>query len=272
MTSAIQDLRDSFDLVIIDCGALLAVADVASMAMRADGLLLVVSRGTPIALLERIRQRLDLVTAPLVGYVFTWADRKDSEPYLELPTVPPHLAGRIWSRSHPASGLNEPRSRTPRPGGSGHRRTVLDQRFEPGHTARKRCEEAVAPREEARSARTNVHAVKRCRRPGQWRDRVRRDRRRPATSWCRWSRRRTLIASRYGTFTILIAVLVLHGRPPRRLGRRHANRAGSHRARHPGSTGRVPGDLHLRRRRRSRSSACGRSGSSTSRVRCCSRC
>ena len=99
MTSAIQDLRDSFDLVIIDCGALLAVADVASMAMRADGLLLVVSRGTPIALLERIRQRLDLVTAPLVGYVFTWADSKDSEPYLELPTIPPHLAGRIWSRA-----------------------------------------------------------------------------------------------------------------------------------------------------------------------------
>src|SRR5215213_8543492 len=71
MADAIARLRESYDLVVVDCSALLAVADVASLAAHADGIVLVVSRGTPLKALEAVSQRLELVPAPLVGCVFT---------------------------------------------------------------------------------------------------------------------------------------------------------------------------------------------------------
>jgi Mrp family chromosome partitioning ATPase len=89
MADAMARLRESYDLVIIDCSALLAVADVASLAAHADGIVLVVSRGTPLKALEAVAQRLELVPAPLVGYVFTRAEAEDVEasygPGLQLP-------------------------------------------------------------------------------------------------------------------------------------------------------------------------------------------
>jgi Mrp family chromosome partitioning ATPase len=74
MGAAVRLLRESYDLVVVDCPALLPVADVASLSAHADGILLTISRGTPLALLEEVRSRLELVPAPLVGYVFTRAD------------------------------------------------------------------------------------------------------------------------------------------------------------------------------------------------------
>jgi Mrp family chromosome partitioning ATPase len=71
MGAAVRLLRESYDLVVIDCPALLPVADVASLSAHADGILLTVRRGTPLALLDEVRSRLELVPAPLVGYVFT---------------------------------------------------------------------------------------------------------------------------------------------------------------------------------------------------------
>jgi len=71
MGAAVRLLRESYDLVIIDCPALLPVADVASLSAHADGILLTVRRGTPLTLLDEVRSRLELVPAPLVGYVFT---------------------------------------------------------------------------------------------------------------------------------------------------------------------------------------------------------
>lgn len=71
MGAAVRLLRESYDLVVVDCPALLPVADVASLSAHADGILLTVSRGTPLALLDEVRSRLELVPAPLVGYVFT---------------------------------------------------------------------------------------------------------------------------------------------------------------------------------------------------------
>ena len=71
MGAAVRLLRESYDLVVVDCPALLPVADVASLSAHADGLLLVVRRGTPLTLLDEVRSRLELVPAPLVGYVFT---------------------------------------------------------------------------------------------------------------------------------------------------------------------------------------------------------
>jgi polysaccharide biosynthesis transport protein len=71
--AAVRLLRESYDLVVVDCPALLPVADVASLSAHADGILLTITRGTPFALLEEVRSRLELVPAPLVGYVFTRA-------------------------------------------------------------------------------------------------------------------------------------------------------------------------------------------------------
>jgi len=93
MAQILQQLRETYDLVIVDCAAMLAVADAASLAVHADGILAVVSRATPIATLDAVRQRLDLVDAPLVGYVFT-RDDVTSQPYLTGPAVPAHVGGR----------------------------------------------------------------------------------------------------------------------------------------------------------------------------------
>lgn len=71
MGAAVRLLRESYDLVVVDCPALLPVADVASLSAHADGILLTITRGTPLVLLEEVRSRLELVPAPLVGYVFT---------------------------------------------------------------------------------------------------------------------------------------------------------------------------------------------------------
>jgi Mrp family chromosome partitioning ATPase/capsular polysaccharide biosynthesis protein len=101
MAQILQQLRETYDLVIVDCAAMLAVADAASLAVHADGILAVVSRGTPIATLDAVRQRLDLVDAPLVGYVFT-RDDVSSQPYLAGPPVPAHIGGgRSGRKSSP---------------------------------------------------------------------------------------------------------------------------------------------------------------------------
>jgi Mrp family chromosome partitioning ATPase len=105
MADAVARLRESYDLVVIDCSALLAVADVASLAAHADGIVLVVSRGTPLKALESVAQRLELVPAPLVGYVFTRAETEDvDDSYgsgLQLPwhVVPTGRRGRNGRRN-----------------------------------------------------------------------------------------------------------------------------------------------------------------------------
>lgn len=106
MANAVQGLREAYDLVVVDCPSLLSVADVASLAVQADGIIVVVSRGTPIDTLEAVRQRLDLVPAPLIGYVFTH-DRGGAKPYLAAPPMPSHLGrsagGRPFRRRQPKS-------------------------------------------------------------------------------------------------------------------------------------------------------------------------
>lgn len=87
---AMQTLREAYDLVIVDCPALLAVADTTSLALHADGILVVVRRGTNISVLESIRKRLELVAAPIIGYIFTRTNQAQ-EPYLPVaygPSVP----------------------------------------------------------------------------------------------------------------------------------------------------------------------------------------
>jgi Mrp family chromosome partitioning ATPase len=101
MGAAVRLLRESYDLVVVDCPALLPVADVASLSAHADGILLTISRGTPLALLEEVRSRLELVPAPLVGYVFTRVDSGRT-----YGSEPSELAGarRSWRRRRSANG------------------------------------------------------------------------------------------------------------------------------------------------------------------------
>ncbi len=73
-TTAFRDMMDSVgraaDLVIIDTPPILAVADAAAIAARADGIVLVVNRGVPLQRLMDVRERLDSVGTPLLGYIF----------------------------------------------------------------------------------------------------------------------------------------------------------------------------------------------------------
>jgi Mrp family chromosome partitioning ATPase len=101
MGAAVRLLRESYDLVVVDCPALLPVADVASLSAHADGILLTVTRGTPLALLEEVRSRLELVPAPLVGYVFTRVER--GAPYGPEPSASSG-GKRSWGRRRAANG------------------------------------------------------------------------------------------------------------------------------------------------------------------------
>jgi Mrp family chromosome partitioning ATPase len=101
MGAAVRLLRESYDLVIVDCPALLPVADVASLSAHADGILLTIRRGTPLSFLDEVRSRLELVPAPLVGYVFTRVEQ--GVPYGPGPSD--EMGGRRgWGRRRAANG------------------------------------------------------------------------------------------------------------------------------------------------------------------------
>lgn len=72
--TAIQRLKERGGLLIVDCPPLLAVSDTSAVAGHIDGILLVVDKGTSMQLLEEVRERLDFVGTPLLGYVFNRTD------------------------------------------------------------------------------------------------------------------------------------------------------------------------------------------------------
>ncbi|MGH8900712.1 MAG: Wzz/FepE/Etk N-terminal domain-containing protein [Egibacteraceae bacterium] len=67
---ALLRIGEQADLVLIDTPAILAVSDTIAMAGHADGVILVVRRGTPLEDLRSARDRLASVGTPLIGYVF----------------------------------------------------------------------------------------------------------------------------------------------------------------------------------------------------------
>jgi len=71
--TAVQRIKERADLVVFDSPPLLAVADTSAIAGQVDGIVMVVSRGTPMALLAEARERLGFIGAPLLGYVFNRA-------------------------------------------------------------------------------------------------------------------------------------------------------------------------------------------------------
>ena len=63
-------LRRRYELVLIDVPPLLAVADGSALAGEADGIVVIVERGTESSDLEIVRQRLDVLRSNLIGVVF----------------------------------------------------------------------------------------------------------------------------------------------------------------------------------------------------------
>jgi len=78
---ALQRVKDEAELVVVDSSPLLAVADTSVIGQQVDGLVLVVNRGTPLALLEQVRERLAFVSTPLLGYVYNRAERNRGQAY-----------------------------------------------------------------------------------------------------------------------------------------------------------------------------------------------
>lgn len=78
--SAMRRIRDHADLVIIDCPPVLAVSDALAIAEHVDAIVLVVAQGTPVSVLEEVRDRTAVLSTPFVGYVFNRAD-EEGAPY-----------------------------------------------------------------------------------------------------------------------------------------------------------------------------------------------
>jgi Mrp family chromosome partitioning ATPase len=64
------------DLVVLDSPPILAVADTSAIAGQVDGIVVVVAKGTPLKTLEEVRERLEFVGTPVLGYVFNRADTR----------------------------------------------------------------------------------------------------------------------------------------------------------------------------------------------------
>jgi Mrp family chromosome partitioning ATPase len=63
-------IQEQADLILVDSPALLAVSDGIPIAGQVDGVVVVVSQGTPIRHLRGVRGRLAFVGTPLIGFIF----------------------------------------------------------------------------------------------------------------------------------------------------------------------------------------------------------
>lgn len=70
---AVTRLKAVADLIIVDSPPLLLASDASAIATNVDGIVVVVSRGTSMKLLEEMRERLDRIGTPVIGYVYTKA-------------------------------------------------------------------------------------------------------------------------------------------------------------------------------------------------------
>ena len=66
----LESFRSRYDLVLVAIPPLLTAADGSALASAADGVVLVVDRGTDAHDLETVRQRLDVLRTPTIGVVF----------------------------------------------------------------------------------------------------------------------------------------------------------------------------------------------------------
>ena len=76
--TTIGSIRSMYDLVLIDVPPLLTVADGSALASEADGVVLIVERGTESNDLNTVRQRLDVLRAHLIGVVYDHRPREQA--------------------------------------------------------------------------------------------------------------------------------------------------------------------------------------------------
>jgi Mrp family chromosome partitioning ATPase len=68
-----KDLRERFDLVVIDGPPLLQVAYASTLATMADSAICVVEHGSPVRELDEVAARLEVVETPVLGYLYSHA-------------------------------------------------------------------------------------------------------------------------------------------------------------------------------------------------------
>ena len=78
---AVASLDEAAELLLVDSSPLLAVADATIVAGSCDGMVIVVSHGTPVSELEKVRERLKFVSTPLLGYIFNRSDSSTAGAY-----------------------------------------------------------------------------------------------------------------------------------------------------------------------------------------------
>ena len=71
--NALPQLTADYDMVIIDTPPAMSAAETGDIASQADGVVLVVSAGTPLRDLHDARQRLSISRTPILGYIFNRA-------------------------------------------------------------------------------------------------------------------------------------------------------------------------------------------------------
>jgi Mrp family chromosome partitioning ATPase/capsular polysaccharide biosynthesis protein len=78
---AFRTVTDGRELVLIDAPPVMSASETADLASQADGVVLVVDRGTPLRHLEDARDRIALSGTPIIGYIFNRADIGGSNYY-----------------------------------------------------------------------------------------------------------------------------------------------------------------------------------------------
>ncbi|MGH3666264.1 MAG: hypothetical protein ACRDU8_09310, partial [Egibacteraceae bacterium] len=71
---ALGRVKEQAELVVVDSPPLLSVADASAIASQVDGIVIVVDRGAPLRQLEEVRERLQFIGTPVLGYVFNRSD------------------------------------------------------------------------------------------------------------------------------------------------------------------------------------------------------
>lgn len=127
MGNLIEELRGSYDVILIDTSPLLPVTDAAVLAPRADGVLLVVRHGkTTVHELEAARDALDAVSGRILGSVMTMVPGRGGQRYSGYKAHPEQrdsVDSDPWQRDsvdaalHPVTRNSVPRpSPSPSPG------------------------------------------------------------------------------------------------------------------------------------------------------------
>lgn len=82
MTAVLEELKEQYDMVVIDTPPALAVADAQIMATKCDGVILVIHSGTTKRdAVVKMKANMDHVKARVIGAVLNNVDRKSGEGY-----------------------------------------------------------------------------------------------------------------------------------------------------------------------------------------------